>query len=42
MPFFSLPGINSFHAREKRPKGDQWRRAKEIEFLFGINGVKGG
>jgi hypothetical protein len=42
MPFFSLPGINSLHTREKCPKRNQWRRAKEIKWLFGMDGVKGG
>jgi hypothetical protein len=42
MPFSPLPRVNPVHTREKLPKRNQWRRAKEIECLFGMEGEQRG
>jgi hypothetical protein len=42
MPFFTLQRVNPVHTREKLPKRNQWRRAKEIECLFGMEGEQRG
>jgi hypothetical protein len=42
MPFSTLPRVNPVHTREKLTKRYQGRRAKEIEWLFGMYRVQRG